>query len=389
MTSGASLRARSRKDGTVAFDVRYRLDGAQRTLSFENRQAAERWAGIVRAIGPAEALNLLTVPAEGSGNVTVDEWADRYIRSLSGVEGKTLDHYRLYMRISISPFLGPLPLGAVTPARVAEWINGQAERYAAKTIKNRHGFLSAMFQAAVDERLIDRNPCARSRLPSSEEQEQVFLTLEEYQLLEQRLPPRQRLLVQLIAATGMRWGEVSALKPADFDWSRRTVRVARAFKTSQARGMYIGAPKTRMSRRTISLPDDIVPLLRAHAKQAGEWMFTTRTGEPYQYKHFHGRYWKPAVRLANGLPAFDTVPRAGSWWQQEPAAEPLGKWPGLHSLRHSHGSWLLADGIDLMTIQRRLGHESITTTTSIYLHMQPDMLQRPADAINRMLSLTR
>ena len=386
--NSCTIRVRPRKDGTVAFDLRFRLNGSQRSLSFQDRKMAERAAGIVRSIGPIEALKLLQVSiAEGHASLTVDEWAEQYISSLSGVEGKTTDHYRLYMTISISPTLGALPLAAVTPQRIAAWINGQAEKYAAKTIKNRHGFLSAMFQAAVDEGIIERNPCAKSRLPEGEQREIVFLNLHEYQAIAARLPPEQRLLVQLAAATGMRWGEVSAVKPGDFDWHRGTVRVARAFKTSQARGMYVGAPKTRMSRRTISLPADIVPVLREHARTAGEWMFTARSGEPYQYKHFHRRYWKPALRLANGLPAFDTVPRPGSWWDQPPAEDPVGKWPGLHSLRHSHASWLIADGIDMVTVQRRLGHESINTTVAIYTHLQPDMLRRPADAINRMLAL--
>jgi integrase len=384
----ASIRARERKNGTVAYDVRYRLDGSSRTLSFTTHQSAREWATMVRQIGPAEAIKVLQTTDHRGGKPTVDDWAETYISGLSGIEGKTTDHYRLYMKISISPTLGVLPIDAITPANIAQWINEQATRYAAKTIKNRHGFLSAMFQAAVDDGLIDRNPCAKSRLPESEQGEMVFLSPDEYRTLLTYIPSKHRLLVQLIAATGMRWGEVSALKPTDFDFKARTVRVARAWKHSTDRGWYVGAPKTKRSRRTISLPSSLIPELRDQARFAGEWMFTNRDGQPWRHTKFYEDYWKPAVRLANGQPAWPSQPRKDGPWDVEPAAEPIGKWPGIHSLRHSHASWLIADGIDMVTIQRRLGHESIHTTTAIYTHLSPDMLLRPAESMERMLQLT-
>lgn len=384
----SSIRPRQRRDGTVAFDVRYRLDGRSKTLSFETRKAAERWAGIVRAIGPAEALKLVAT-TDGGDTVTVDQWADTYIRSLSGVEGKTLDHYRLYMRVSISPSLGSLPLDAVTPQRIAEWINGQATRYASKTIKNRHGFLSAMFQAAVDEGLIDRNPCGRSRLPESEHREMVFLSYPEYRLLLEYIPAKHRPMVELIAGTGLRWGEVSALKPADFDWAAGTVRISRSWKSSTDRGWYIGPPKTRKSKRTIALPGNLIDPLRKQAALGHEFVFVNRDGAPIRQQKFWEDVWNPARRMANGLPAFDRAAAKGGPWDRDPADPPLGKWPRIHDLRHSHAAWLIADGVPLPVIQARLGHESIQTTVDVYGHLSPDMLRRPVDTLDRLALTNR
>lgn len=381
----ASVRPRTRADGTTAFDVRFRLDGRSRSISFETIQAANRWATILRHIGPAKALDAIGNGRTSGSTPTVDEWADTYIRGLSGREGKTIDHYRLYMRVSISPTLGSLPLDAVTHQVIADWINGQAERYAPKTIKNRHGFLYALMQAAVEDELIPRNPCARSRLPEGEQEEIVFLDPDEYLQLLEYVPAKDRLLVQLIAATGMRWGEVSALKPTDLDVRAQTVRVSRAWKHSQARGWYVSAPKTKSSRRTISLPDSLIPDLRAAARQSTEWLFVNSHGQPWRHTRFNEDVWKPAVRLANGLPAFEHAARRNGPWDRVPAEESIGKWPGLHSLRHSHVFWLIRDGVDPLTIQRRLGHRSIQTTLNVYGHLSPDMLLIPAQAIDRIL----
>jgi integrase len=106
----ASVRLRMRTNGTVAYDVRYRADGSSRSYSFDTSDAAERWANILRHIGPAEALALLSI--ETKGLPTVSEYAHRYISTKSGVEGRTTDKYRSYMRVSIGPSLGPLPLTA-------------------------------------------------------------------------------------------------------------------------------------------------------------------------------------------------------------------------------------------------------------------------------------
>ncbi|MBW4043335.1 MAG: site-specific integrase [Acidobacteria bacterium] len=384
----ASIRVRSRADGTHAFDVRYRLEGRSRTMSFTEARAAERWAAIVRRIGAPSALELLR-DRDSAAGTTVDEWAERYLRTLSGVEGATVDHYRSYLAVSISPTLGALPLDSLGRAHIAEWINDQAERYAAKTVKNRHGFLSAMLQGAVNEGLLDRNPCTGSRLPESEQREMVFLSPDEYRTLLSFVPEYYAPLVQLLAATGMRFGEVTALRPADFDWHAGTVRIARAWKRSQAKGWYVGAPKTRRSRRTISLPTSLLPQLREQTRRGEEWAFVNQRGGPIRQPTFWDSPWHPARRLANGLPAFTGKPLAGRDWDREPAETPIGKWPRIHDLRHSHVSWLISDGISLPVIQRRLGHESIQTTVDRYGHLSPDMLTQPAEAMDRLLLAPR
>jgi integrase len=398
----ASLRIRPTGKG-VTYDVRYRLDGAQKTLAFPNNETQARdFLGIVRQHGPEFALSWVKRDV-GPSTPTVAEYAETYIASKSGVEGKTLDHYRMFMRRSIGPWMGHLPLNMVTPETIAGWINEQTaptrevdgklpRPLGAKTIKNRHGFLYAMFQHAVQRGVVDRNPCEGSNMPSSESREMTFLSGDEYTRLLSYIPPYWQPLVQTLAGTGMRWSEATALKPGDFDLEAGVVRVSRAWKDSQAKGRYLGAPKTTRSKRTISLPPGLIALLRPLVEQRGELVFTNRHGNAILQQTFHKEVWAPARNLANGRPAFDIAKdhnphwapnRGGYEWHAEPAAvgERIHKEPRIHDLRHTHASWLINGGTPLPVIQRRLGHESITTTVDRYGHLSPDNLTAAAMAV--------
>lgn len=391
----ASVDPRPRRDGTTAFDVRYRLNGASKRLSFDRQKDAEKWAGILRKVGPEQALaflNLSTTP----GTPTVEAYLETYIATKSGIEPRTIEHYRTYMRLHIAPVLGHLPLDAVSKTSIASWVNLMAGAGASsKSIKNRHGFLSAMFQNAVDDGILTGNPCSHSRLPETERREMTFLSSDEYAVLLSYIPERHQPLVQLLAATGMRWGEVTALRRGDFDLDARTVSISRAWKASDA-GWYIGPPKTKRSRRTVELPPNLIPIIRPAVESAVEYVFTNAHGKPIRQQNFWEAVWAPARRLANGQPPFPNakddptrpwIARARSTWDgMVPNARPINKWPRVHDLRHSSVAWLLGEGVAIDVIARRLGHESTKTTSDVYGHISPDRLWDAADRMGVALS---
>ena len=389
----ASIRVRPRRDGTIAYDVRYRHNGASRTLSFDIASGAEKWANILRQVGPDEALAFLNL-STAAGTPTVAEYAPHYINHKSGIEPRTAADYRTYMRLHIEPVLGHLPIDAVSSDAIASWINLMAAKGAAsKSIKNWHGFLSAMFQRAVDDGLISRNPCAKSKLPETESGEMVFLSPDEFTTLYGYIPYKYQPLILFLASTGLRWGEATALRPSDFDLDALTVRVSRAWKHSPA-GWYIGPPKTKRSKRTVSLPVNIITDLRPLVENAGEYVFTNAYGKPVRQNNFYEGVWAPARRLANGLPAYDKAkdadlpwsPKANGSWDRTPAAKPIGKTPRIHDLRHSHASWLLAQGVGIDIVSRRLGHESVKTTLDVYGHVAPERLQEVGNVVNQILA---
>lgn len=173
------------------------------------------------------------------------------------------------------------------------------------------------------------------------------------------LPPRY----QLLAGAGLRWGEAAALEVRDITLTGEragTVSVTKAWKTGES-GPVVGAPKTARSRRTVTLPRALAERIAEHIADApprprgpggvGDLLLTNAAGRPIRNWVFHGHTWGPAL---------DALEEAGALR------------PRIHDLRHTHASWLIAAGVPLMVIQRRLGHESIKTTSDRYGHLADD-----------------
>jgi integrase len=142
------------------------------------------------------------------------------------------------------------------------------------------------------------------------------------------------------------------------------VRVTKSWRRTPG-GFEEGPPKSRKSRRTVSLSDDVVDALAPLVMRDGsEILFTGPSGGRMSHSNFHGRVWTPAVKQFQAK---------------------TGKRPRVHDLRHTHASILIAKGEHLEVIRDRLGHESIATT-QIYSHLMPDQLKRTAAALNGMFS---
>lgn len=178
----AFVRERPKRDGTTVYAVTYRIGGRvgrQSSTTFEDRKKAERFRALVDAFGPVEALAKAgiadTKPAMSA--LTVAEYLNRHIASLSGVERKTITEYNRYLTNDIGPAFGVLPLSALTRADVAAWVTAMAESGARTgTMQNKHGFLSGALRQAVKDGLLSVNPCDGVRLPRTEQRETVFLT---------------------------------------------------------------------------------------------------------------------------------------------------------------------------------------------------------------------
>jgi integrase len=129
----------------------------------------------------------------------------------------------------------------------------------------------------------------------------------------------------------------------------------------------------------VSLPESMVPELASltFGKAADEALFVGPKGARLRENNFRDRVWKRAITAANADRDEEDhfVPRELR----------LNKQPRIHDLRHTHASWLISAGVDLPTVQRRLGHESITTTVDRYGHLDPDQLKRASDATNAAL----
>src|SRR5690625_5084718 len=351
-------------DGSTSYRVRFRLKGVEKVETFRAPDAAEEFAGVLNALGPRGALAWLDAQQVDDSSTTLDEMAERHIDALSGITDGTRGEYRLMYDREGSKSLGSLPLTRMDPDAAARAVNELSSRRSDKTVRNYHGLLFAILDTAVEVGEIPKNPCKGIRLPrrtEHETEEHRYLSTEEFATLYACVRERDRPLVAFLVGTGCRFGEAAALIVRDVNLKKRTVLIRQGVKWARGEDeKIVGPTKTKRSRRTVTLPRQVVEVLAALVKgRAGdELVFTAPRGGRVHQGSFWTRAWEPALDKAE---LDDPQPR-------------------IHDLRHTHASWLIGAGRPLPYVQRRLGHESIQTTVDTYGHLAPDKIQADADA---------
>lgn len=369
----ASIQQRRRASGDVVHRVMFRIDGRLTSETFGDLKAAQQFAKLVDRIGGQAAREIRSARTDSRSNTpTLAEWFTHYLEHATGITPGTRREYeRLALRTWL-PDLGQLPVDAVSEDDVRRWVGRQSATLtrrgtptSAKTISNAHGLLFHVMSRAVRAKHRPDNPCDDIDLPAGTREEMVFLSQDEFARLLEKIPEPYQPFILTLAGTGMRWGEATALRWCDIDLDADVpvVRIARAWKRSANGGRELGAPKTSRSRRTISLPAEVVDALRPLRSEPHELAFTGARGAQIHNQNFRPRVWAPAVKAAN-----------------------LGKSPRIHDLRHTHASWLIAAGVPLPVIQQRLGHESIQTTVDVYGHLSGDALTVAARAASAALA---
>lgn len=403
--------AKRRADGTVAYKLPFRLvpGGQVTTETFETYADAERFGRLVDKVGGQAARDIRTASTISAMDVpTLRTFLETVLADVASASARgTAPEYRRIAERTWLPALGDLPVDAITRDAVIRWVTTQratetqrskakraraiaAQRtdptvvvpepvtYSPKSIRNAQSLLSQVLASAIKRGHITVNVAEAVPLPTDHEHdEMVTLTENEFVLLHAQIPTHYQTLVALLFSTGLRWGEATALTPGDLGLDAPTpyLRISRAWKKDATGSSgYLGSPKSRRARRTISVPSQLVPMLRAAAKgkAAGDMLFTTPAGTQIGQPHFHERVWTPALARA-------ATP-------DDPGAPRLTKHPRIHDLRHSHASLMISRGMDLLTLQRRLGHESLKTTGDIYGHAMPDSLASAATMAGITLS---
>jgi integrase len=166
-------------------------------------------------------------------------------------------------------------------------------------------------------------------------------------------------IASLALATGMRRGELLALRWQNVDLDGCKLRVEQSLEQTKA-GLRFKSPKTKNGRRTISLPTTTVTELLNHWKAQQEFRLSCGLGRsPDDALVFPAQDGRP--RSPNGLT---------KEWRLAMKAVGLDRMT-FHALRHTHASSLIAAGLDVLTISRRLGHGSPAITLGVYGHMLP------------------
>ncbi len=245
-------------------------------------------------------------------------------------------------------------------------------KLSAKTILEHHRLISTVLEQAVKESFVPFNVASRATLPKAEHKEVNYFQPEQVAAIRDALkcePMKWKTLVHLLLITGARRGEVLGLKWDKVDFEGNRIYICNSVLYSPDVGIYESAPKTERSRRYVTLPTETMHLLRQYrAWQAGERL---RLGEYYVNQNF-------VFSQDNGNPMHpDSVT---DWLKKFSKRHDL---PHInpHAFRHTMASMLYFNGVDSVSISKRLGHAQVSTTANIYAHVMEEADKKNADIL--------
>lgn len=359
-----------RKNGTWAGLLTIGRDenGKLKRLSFSGRTRKE----VVEKLTKARA-ELQQGTFVEPNKVTVGEWLDTWLKEYKkpDLRPEVFQTYQMIIRVHLKPALGGVLLQALRPEMVQRLYNEKtASGLAPATVRKIHQVLHGALKQAVKNQLVVRNVSEATTLPKLQQTREVrALTLEEQQEFLKALEGhRLATAFKVLLGTGLRRGELLALTWKDIDLANATLTVRQSLVRVKGQLLF-QEPKTKTSKRTIPLPDDLVSELKAHkAQQAQEKLLA---GPAYEDN---------GLVFANEL-GRPLDPRSfDRWFYQIREKAGLPKDVNLHALRHTYATRLLERGVSLKVIQQLLGHSKFDVTADIYSHVAPE-LEREAVAV--------
>lgn len=346
-----SLLVRQDKSGSSSWYGKWRVEGRQimrrigpvRTNgSASGLSHAEADVELRRAIEASREADAKTEPGLGIADAGAKYLASR---EAIGLKRGTLQDYESYLRVHLVPFFADRVLEQIDIELVEAFVAAKRrEGKAVKSILNYLGLLHAIFAHATKRGWCERNPVALADKPRAVRNTDIrFLSLEELEGILAAAPSTplgrtDRLLYLTAAMTGLRRGEVVALRWQDVDWSSNLVRVRRSF----TRGEF-GTPKTRRSSRAVPLAPRLRAELEQHHRQT-----PYASDDDLVFAHPDSGAVLDPSKLRKRFQA--CARRAG--------VRPVR----LHDLRHTFGTQMAAAGAPLRALQEWLGHSDLRTT---------------------------
>jgi integrase len=358
------------------YRARYRdPSGREHARHFSRKVDAQRWLDeATAAIVTGQYID------PRAGRVTFRECAEACRRAAP--HGPTMrDKVQRTLNLHVYPTFGDVPVNAIRPSAVQAWVSNLA--LAPASAKVALGYLSSVFRAAVRDRLVASNPCEGVSITPARRREVWIPDLAMVQALHHQLPERYRGVVDLVAGSGMRQGEVFGLEvDAVAFLGSREVSVHQQLVCLSPHPPYLDEVKSEASERVIPLARVTLDALAAHLARY-----------PAQDIEIEDRSDPRNLVTRTARLVFTTSgpgPITRSQWSQiwRPAARAVGvpQRVGLHALRHFYASALIRHGESVKTVQQRLGHSSAAMTLDTYTHLWPDSDDRTREAVERALS---
>jgi integrase len=294
------------------------------------------------------------------------------------VRPSTWRFYHDYVRLHIVPTLGKVLLTKLTAQQIqALYAKKLAEGLSATSVHHMHSTLHRALNKALRLGLVHRNVADLAESPPLKRHTYTTFTPDEARrFLDAIVGDRLEALYVLAITTGMRRGELLALRWRDVDFTQGVLHINATLQYVQGSAVF-AEPKTDYSRRQVALTVIAIDALQAHRARQGderaacpEWdasfdlVFPNTIGKPINPSNLVNREFSPLLKRLD-LPHIR-----------------------FHDLRHTSATLMLKAGVPAKVVSEMLGHSHVSITLGVYSHVTPDMQQDAALAMNRLLTVT-
>jgi integrase len=376
-----------RRRGERSWEIKFDL-GAD-PLTGKRRIRYVAFKGTKRA-AELELARLVAQNAAGEGvdpsKSTVAEFVARWERdwATANVGPKTLERYRQLLRLYVNPHIGAVRIQKLRAVHLNELYsallrsggrNGSA--LSARSVGHVHRVLHRALGHAATWDVVSQNVASLVAPPPVPDNEIEILTEEQIGAILRHFEGRTlRPIVSFLLGTGARRGEALALRWGDVNFQTNIVRIERSLEQTKG-SIRIKSPKTKNGRRNVTISPWLVAELRAHRARQDERRMSLGAGrapdDTTVFAKWNGEVRSPSRLSQDFAAAMDTLKIDCT----------------LHGLRHTHVSQLIAAGLDVLTISRRIGHASPAITLNVYSHMFSNTDTRAAEIMEATFANVR
>lgn len=330
--------------------VRYRdPQGRQRAKSFSNRAQADAYDVQVRG-----SVVESTFVDPKAGRETFAEYAERWLALQTHWRPSTRRSQEQMVRLRMVPHVGATALGDLNRTQIQAMVNAWRTTYSASTVTATFSSLRTILSAAVDDRVIPRDPSAKVKPPTAPRRRDAHLSHEDVSVILGTAKPEFLPFFAMLGWCGLRLGEALGLDVADVDYLSGTVRVTKQADTEDPGGRVVPFTKSEAGQREVPVPPALVELLSASlaARRRGDGSLErTNLWEDPKGRRLLRTVVDTEVRRIERRTGIEFSP---------------------HHLRHYYGASLISAGVPIPQVSKQMGHASPQVTMRVYAYAMTD-----------------